>query len=657
MNLDVQWTCEELISALIEGGAQGALITGLIWGLLKLCPRVNAATRHGAWFATLLIVAFLPAAHFMEAVSGKLKDSAAAFEPTISAPPLATPEVPLEEAIVSVKPLDEPAIAQVEMDPAPAPLAPTDAAPEFKWTIPFPKKLSLILVGCWLLLLIIRLGGLASQLVLLRSIKRRAEIAPEVLAGSFADIVASMRLSRRPQVLISDDATAPMVVGFFHPAMLLPKFVATKSNAIQLEHLFRHELAHLARRDDWTNLIQQAIAAILFFNPAVLFLSRRLTAEREIACDDHALAISRAPREYALFLTEFASQMKSRDFTAAPAAWSSNSQLKERIGMILNGKRNASPRVSRAGVGAITAAALTLALLALAATPRFVVAAETPVIEKTEVAPETTTVVSVQTSVEPIELAIATEPVEIPDPVVSVEPLSAQPRISIASTTSPAREKPSLSPLRNNLNINVAQPAQPGQPARVAMTPQPVPAPAPEPAPHPRVKIARADRDDGDLEHRLDRLERMVEDLMKREKRDREGKENPFFGKPASSASNYGESHAEMDRAKREMERAHRDAENAVRGQSEQKQAMKGQWNGDPAGAGLAAARESLKARRHALEAQRKQIDKELDALEKEMKQQDEKRDQEREKRNKPEEKEKKHRDGGKTNSDEENAQ
>src|SRR5205085_9626861 len=137
---------------------------------------------------------------------------------------------------------------------------------------------------------------------------------------------------------VCEETTAPMVVGYLRPAMLLPRAIAARATSSQLEHLFRHELAHLARRDDWTNLLQQIVAAIFFFHPGILFVSRRLTAEREIACDDHALAIGRAPREYALFLTEFASQMKSRDFTAAPAAWSRNSQLKERIGMILNGK-------------------------------------------------------------------------------------------------------------------------------------------------------------------------------------------------------------------------------------------------------------------------------------------------------------------------------
>src|SRR5690242_8689333 len=68
MKLDLPSLCNELISALITGGAQGALIIGLVWLALKFTPRANAATRHGAWFATLLVVTVLPAILFVRAI-------------------------------------------------------------------------------------------------------------------------------------------------------------------------------------------------------------------------------------------------------------------------------------------------------------------------------------------------------------------------------------------------------------------------------------------------------------------------------------------------------------------------------------------------------------------------------------------------------------
>src|SRR4051812_33166093 len=108
MNLDVQWTCTELISALIEGGAQGALITGLIWGALRLWPRANAATRHGAWFATLLVVALLPAAHFGKALAQHWN---LLSKPTVANIPIATaPAVPAFD-VTSEKSIEDEAAA------------------------------------------------------------------------------------------------------------------------------------------------------------------------------------------------------------------------------------------------------------------------------------------------------------------------------------------------------------------------------------------------------------------------------------------------------------------------------------------------------------------------------------------------------------------
>jgi beta-lactamase regulating signal transducer with metallopeptidase domain len=664
MNADIQWACNELIGALIEGGAQGALITGLIWGVLKLCPHANAATRHAAWFATLLVVALLPVAHFGRAVAEKLSskeprtnvagsslsqvpaarverralpitaDSVGEF--TVDAPALRAPEeLPVETAIdpVELSPQSSLEIAvDSQANPTPAP----------RWTLPISPRFALTVAICWVILAAIRLGGIAGQLATLRKMKFRAIPARHAFVYAFARVVANMRISRRPRLLISDHAPAPMAVGFFEPAMLLPQSIAERSTSGQLEHLFRHELAHLARRDDWTNLIQQAIAAVFFFHPGVLFLSRRLTAEREIACDDHALAIGRAPREYALFLTEFASQMKGRDFTAAPAAWSSNSQLKERIGMILNGKRNASPRVSRAGAGAITATAIALAIAAAFATPRFVVAAESSASASPAKAPKAARAVSVDTSVEPaVEVAVDVAPVA---PVaVNVAP------IEVAVPALPAA--PSAAPAGVTIASIAATPALPGQPramtvapgrVKIAMTPQPD---GDEPRPHPK-HIER----DGDVEKRLDRLEKMVEELMAREKRGPRGQDTFQFPQNNFNPNfNSDQFKMEIDRAQREAERARRDAERAMREQkiamermSQDKQRAEQQELSAKIAQDVAtqqAGRESLKARRHALEAQRKAIEKELQALEKEMQKQDEMREKqhiEKDKRNKP---------------------
>jgi hypothetical protein len=180
-------------------------------------------------------------------------------------------------------------------------------------------------------------------------------------------------VQRRIHLGISPDITSPLAAGFAHPMVLLPLHLVEAPPA-DVHRVLHHELAHLIRHDDWTNLAQQALRAVLFFHPTVLWLSRRLTLDREIACDDHVLAASGKARDYALFLTDFARQTTGRTWTAAPAAYSNPSQLKERIHMILDSTRNASPRLARVGAATWIAALALIATLGLQAAPRIALA-------------------------------------------------------------------------------------------------------------------------------------------------------------------------------------------------------------------------------------------------------------------------------------------
>lgn len=130
----------------------------------------------------------------------------------------------------------------------------------------------------------------------------------------------------------------------------------------------------MQRRDNQSNLFQQLAKAVLFFHPAVWWLSRRLTIDREIACDDCVLSATRSPRDYALLLEDFAGGSQARQLAEAPAAWSNNSQLKERISMILDNKRTLTYRPARATAGILGAAIAAVACLGLYTGPRLALA-------------------------------------------------------------------------------------------------------------------------------------------------------------------------------------------------------------------------------------------------------------------------------------------
>jgi DNA repair exonuclease SbcCD ATPase subunit len=298
--------------------------------------------------------------------------------------------------------------------------------------------------------------------------------------------------------------------------------------------------------------------------------------------------------------------------------------------------------VSRAGVGAIAATAVILAIAALAMTPRFVIAAERPAVE----APPAP---AIEASVTPVEVAVAL-PASAAAPAIEAAPAAGPSGISIASITTGPREKE-----RAPSAVSV-------QLTPLPITIKPLPPIAPKiafasegehgPEPHPRLK--RVEREDGDLERRLDRLERMVEDLAKRDKHDRSGGggEGALFNNKNFNADLNAQIHDQVERAHRDAERAQRDAERAMR---EQKVAMENHVHIEREHVAQMSNRESLKARRQALEAQRKQIEKELAALEKEIDRNDAEKDKRKdeEKKNKAQDKlEKKTRDKSDSDDD-----
>ena len=66
----------------------------------------------------------------------------------------------------------------------------------------------------------------------------------------------------------------------------------------QLEAILAHELAHIRRHDYLVNLWQTLVETVLFYHPAVWWLSHRIRVERENCCDDIAVAVVENRVEY-----------------------------------------------------------------------------------------------------------------------------------------------------------------------------------------------------------------------------------------------------------------------------------------------------------------------------------------------------------------------
>lgn len=164
------------------------------------------------------------------------------------------------------------------------------------------------------------------------------------------------RLGIRPvrEVRISESAPAPFILGLFRPVLVLsPRQL---SEALELEAVVLHEVAHLRRGDLYVRALQCLAGTLLFFWPVVAWVNRRLDLIREQACDEWALRHGRLSRgAYARCLLRALSPVPVRQFGWRPATMASSlNSVERRIEMIM--QRPGQAAVSRAAKAGAAAA-------------------------------------------------------------------------------------------------------------------------------------------------------------------------------------------------------------------------------------------------------------------------------------------------------------
>ncbi|HXW08362.1 MAG TPA: M56 family metallopeptidase [Vicinamibacterales bacterium] len=121
---------------------------------------------------------------------------------------------------------------------------------------------------------------------------------------------AAARLSRRLHVgrpvrlLETARVDVPTVIGWLRPVVLLPTSAVCGLTPQQLEAILAHELAHIRRHDYLVNLLQTLVETLLFYHPAVWWVSHRIRVEREHCCDDLAVNLCGDPYAYAQALAD-----------------------------------------------------------------------------------------------------------------------------------------------------------------------------------------------------------------------------------------------------------------------------------------------------------------------------------------------------------------
>ena len=111
-------------------------------------------------------------------------------------------------------------------------------------------------------------------------------------------------LSRPVRLRIVRELSSPVTAGWWRPVVLVPASLVTSMPPHLLEALLAHELAHVQRHDYLVNLLQNVIESLLFYHPAVWWISRRIRVEREQIADSIAARQLGEPRRLALALSE-----------------------------------------------------------------------------------------------------------------------------------------------------------------------------------------------------------------------------------------------------------------------------------------------------------------------------------------------------------------
>lgn len=284
-----------IAQAFIAGLWQGLAVISAVAILLRLVPRVSAAVRFAVWSFAFVLAAAMPLLHL----------------PTVSV----------------LRPRTASAMVHLGAD----------------W--------GFAIAALWAIFMLARGGQLLTHAMRLRRIWKSARPVP--LADHLPELL--QRSGRRAvELCTSTDVDSPSVIGFFSPRLLIPEWLFARLTPSDLQQIVLHECEHLRRGDDWINLLQKAGLALFPLNPALLWVDRRLSLERELACDAGVVAATTAPFAYAHCLTRLAEhRLQRRSVALSLAAWSRQSELARRVHQLLQPARSMSPLHARFAIALI----------------------------------------------------------------------------------------------------------------------------------------------------------------------------------------------------------------------------------------------------------------------------------------------------------------
>ena len=169
--------------------------------------------------------------------------------------------------------------------------------------LPRPEAFLPWLDALWMLgVLILSARTVGGWLIVQRLRSTATQQIPPALAASFARLSHRIGVHSRVALRLSTRIASPLAIGMMRSLILLPASALTTLSADQLEAVLAHELAHIRRADYLWNILQTMIETLFFFHPAVWWVGSSLRQQRELCCDDIAIASCVDPLTYATAL-------------------------------------------------------------------------------------------------------------------------------------------------------------------------------------------------------------------------------------------------------------------------------------------------------------------------------------------------------------------
>ena len=277
-------TWRHLTLALLHTLWQGPLLTALLWIVLRWIPVRRSEARYAVSFFVLIGLL----------VAGIATWSVMDMEWTSGNADIASARIGGEAEGVRVVAVGNAGVMPVRgnndlhiKNGQPQPVLP-------EWPLAW-------LTVLWLLGVGLMSGRMAWRFTRLRRLARATEMVNPLIQQWTEELCRAFGIARMPRIVEAGEGIGPAIFGVIRPVLALPVAMATGLPPDSVRAVIAHELAHLRRYDYWFNLVQMAVESVLFFNPAVWWISRQVRIERESSCDmlaaralDHPVSMAEA---------------------------------------------------------------------------------------------------------------------------------------------------------------------------------------------------------------------------------------------------------------------------------------------------------------------------------------------------------------------------